>query len=165
MELYGRFVTPGSYLIVEDTNINGHPVLRDFGPGPMEAVSLFLERSSEFQIDRSREKFFLSFNPGGFLKKVGRNGTTGGGLSREITFIGKDETCQEQLSRIMALETEVKEIKNRNRELHSLLMRIEGSAGWKLLQRFRRIKEALLPVGSFMRRQYERRVQRWRAPV
>lgn len=55
LEVYAPLVTPGSYLIVEDTNINGHPVSKSFGPGPMEAVETFLKRSSEFSSDRSRE--------------------------------------------------------------------------------------------------------------
>jgi cephalosporin hydroxylase len=69
LRLYAPLVSPGSYLIVEDTNVNGHPVSRDFGPGPMEAVAEFLRRSEEFSVDRGREKFFLTFNPNGFLRR------------------------------------------------------------------------------------------------
>ena len=58
-------------LIVEDTNINGHPVYEAFGPGPMEAVQDFLKERDDFEVDRSREKFLFSFNPGGWLRKVG----------------------------------------------------------------------------------------------
>jgi len=70
IELYSELVTQGSYLIVEDTNINGHPVSPEFGPGPMEAVQAFLKENNEFAVDREREKFFLSFNPNGYLKKI-----------------------------------------------------------------------------------------------
>jgi cephalosporin hydroxylase len=68
---YAPMVTPGSYLIVEDTNINGHPVNPEFGPGPMEAaVHEFLSESRDFEVDHSREKLLLTFNPGGWLRRV-----------------------------------------------------------------------------------------------
>jgi cephalosporin hydroxylase len=69
LRLYAPLVSSGSYLIVEDSNINGHPVVPDFGPGPAEAVTEFLSETDEFEIDRSREKFFLTFNPSGYLRK------------------------------------------------------------------------------------------------
>jgi cephalosporin hydroxylase len=71
MRLYGPLVTPGSYLVVEDSNINGHPVLPEFGPGPLEAIESFLAESDEFTVDESREKYFLTFNPRGYLRKAG----------------------------------------------------------------------------------------------
>jgi cephalosporin hydroxylase len=69
LRIYAPLVTPGSYVIVEDTNVNGHPVSPEFGPGPMEAVGEFLREAHEFSVDRSQEKFFLTFNPGGYLRR------------------------------------------------------------------------------------------------
>jgi cephalosporin hydroxylase len=69
LHAYAPLVTPGSYLVVEDTNLNGHPVESNHGPGPAEAVEEFLERSDGFVRDESREKFLLTFNPGGYLRK------------------------------------------------------------------------------------------------
>jgi cephalosporin hydroxylase len=69
LRTYSRFVTKGSYLIVEDTVI-GHPVMRDFGDGPMEAVGQFLEENADFAVDKTKEKFYLSFNPGGYLVRT-----------------------------------------------------------------------------------------------
>ena len=69
LRIYSRFVSPGSYLIVEDTNVNGHPAKPEHGPGPMEALEEFLPGTDEFEMDAAREKFFLTFNPRGFLRK------------------------------------------------------------------------------------------------
>lgn len=68
--IYSSFIHPGSYIIVEDTNINGHPVRPDFGQGPHEAVNLFLKEHPSFIQDREREKLFVTFNPGGYLRCV-----------------------------------------------------------------------------------------------
>ncbi len=70
IELYALLVTPGNYLIVEDTNINGNPVLPESGPGPKEAIDDFLQLHSEFIVDRSMEKLLMTFNPGGYLKRI-----------------------------------------------------------------------------------------------
>ncbi|MDF0555970.1 CmcI family methyltransferase [Kamptonema sp. UHCC 0994] len=69
LRLYSPLVTPGSYVIVEDTNINGHPVFPDFGSGPMEAVQAFLSENSSFSLSTDCEKFYFTFNPSGYLKK------------------------------------------------------------------------------------------------
>jgi cephalosporin hydroxylase len=71
LELYSPLVTPGSYLVVEDTIVNGHPVLPDFGPGPMEAVLDFLATDGSFEVDRDMERHFMSFNPNGWLRRRG----------------------------------------------------------------------------------------------
>jgi cephalosporin hydroxylase len=68
IELYSQIVTPGSYLIVEDTNLNGHPI-EIFGPGPFEAVQEFLSKNNKFESDRSRNKFGMTFNPDGYLRR------------------------------------------------------------------------------------------------
>ena len=70
LKLYSELVTPGSYLIVEDTHFNGRPILPKFGPGPFEPVEAFLRTHPNFERDRSREKFGMTFNPGGWLKRV-----------------------------------------------------------------------------------------------
>ncbi len=70
IECYRGLVQVGDYLIVEDTNINGHPTFPEFGPGPMEAVEAFLAESDEFVSDRRCERFLMTLNPKGYLKRV-----------------------------------------------------------------------------------------------
>lgn len=67
---YSELVPVGHYLIVEDTNINGHPVGWQYGPGPAEAVAEFLHHRDDFEVDRRREKHLLTHNPGGYLRRV-----------------------------------------------------------------------------------------------
>jgi cephalosporin hydroxylase len=71
LRLYAPLVTPGSYIVVEDTILNGHPVSPEFGPGPMEATEEFLRAEPSFKSDRSREKLYLTFNPKGYLRRSG----------------------------------------------------------------------------------------------
>jgi cephalosporin hydroxylase len=67
MEAYWPLVGVGCYMIVEDTNFGA--VYPELLPGPAEAVAAFLERHAEFEIDRSREKHGITFNPGGYLRR------------------------------------------------------------------------------------------------
>ena len=43
---------------------------KEYTPGPMVAAQRFLTETDEFELDRSREKFLLTYVPGGFLKRV-----------------------------------------------------------------------------------------------
>lgn len=71
MKLYRQFVGKGSYMVVEDTNINGNPVHKTFGPGPMEAVQAYLEENDDFQDDEAFwRKTLFSHHQYGWLKRV-----------------------------------------------------------------------------------------------
>lgn len=63
---YSDLVAPGSYLIVEDG-------VRDFiagKPGPVMAVNEFMKAHPEFELDPTRERFGLTYNPRGFLRRL-----------------------------------------------------------------------------------------------
>ena len=70
LKAYAPMVNVGSYLIVQDTNVNGHPAAPQFGPGPMEALDEFLASNDQFEIDRDRESLLLTVHPRGYLKRV-----------------------------------------------------------------------------------------------
>ena len=57
------------YVIVEDSNVNGHPVARNWGPGPFEAMDeYFLRYPDDYIRDTEREqKFAFTFATNGFL--------------------------------------------------------------------------------------------------
>lgn len=70
LRAYGPLVPVGGWIVVEDTNVNGHPVLPAWGPGPMEALEAYVAEQHGFLVDRGPEKFMLTSNPRGFLRRV-----------------------------------------------------------------------------------------------
>jgi cephalosporin hydroxylase len=70
LRAYRDIVSVGSLLIVEDTNVNGHPVRPDYGPGPMEALDGFLAANPDYEVDSSYERLMLTMNPRGYLRRV-----------------------------------------------------------------------------------------------
>jgi cephalosporin hydroxylase len=69
MKLLRPLLSAGDYLIVEDSNVNGHPVLPGWGPGPYEAIEAYEhEFPTDYKHDVAREnKFGWTFAPNGFL--------------------------------------------------------------------------------------------------
>ena len=70
LRIYSSLVSKGSYIIVEDTHLNGNPIDPLFGPGPMEAVHEFLKENKNFEIDYTKEKFYMTWNRNGYLKRI-----------------------------------------------------------------------------------------------
>lgn len=71
LQAYAPMVSKGSYLIVEDTHLDGIPTHPEQGPGPTAAVNEFLatEAGKTFEQDFSREALLMTFNPGGWLRR------------------------------------------------------------------------------------------------
>ena len=65
---YAKLVPIGCYVIVEDSNIG--QIRKDLMPGPLEAIETFLAQTDDFEIDHEREKFLITFNPSGYLRRV-----------------------------------------------------------------------------------------------
>jgi len=65
LEKFSSFVTPGQYIIVEDTD-----GWADIGGGPEGAIQKFLSSNKDFVVDESRERYGVSSNLGGYLLKV-----------------------------------------------------------------------------------------------
>ena len=64
---YARLVPVGGYVIVEDSNIG--QIRKDLLPA-RSSIETFLARTDEFEIDRAREKFLITQNPSGYLRRV-----------------------------------------------------------------------------------------------
>jgi len=73
LNIYSALVSKGSYFIVEDGVVDLFRPGGSFGiyphGGPLEAVEEFLKSSNQFVADRERERYLLTCNPHGFLKK------------------------------------------------------------------------------------------------
>ena len=59
MKLLRPLLSTGDYLLVEDSCVNGHPVLPGWGPGPFEAIEAYeREFPNDYTHDVEREKKF-----------------------------------------------------------------------------------------------------------
>lgn len=72
--LYAPMVSVGQYLVVEDTIIDEFrpgDSIGMAGGGPRVAVAKFRNTHPNFVPDASKERYFLTYNRGGWLKRVG----------------------------------------------------------------------------------------------
>jgi cephalosporin hydroxylase len=75
LESYSQFVSVGSYFVVEDGIVDLFHTEDGLGfgeekPGPLAATEEFLKHHPEFIPDMSRERYILTYNPKGFLKRI-----------------------------------------------------------------------------------------------
>ena len=69
-EAFAPLVPVGSYVVMEHTVLNGFPVDASFGPGPHDALRRLMNLHDEFLADSTRERHALTFNQGGFLRRI-----------------------------------------------------------------------------------------------
>jgi cephalosporin hydroxylase len=73
LRAYAALVTPGNYFIVEDGIAD---VLRpgsntgSFWPSALAATEEFLAENPAFEVDDSRERYIITWNPRGYLRRV-----------------------------------------------------------------------------------------------
>ncbi len=69
LEMIRGVTRAGDYVVVEDGNINGHPVMPGWGEGPWEALEEYKARYPDdyFLDEASETKFGWTFAPKGFL--------------------------------------------------------------------------------------------------
>lgn len=74
LRLYASMVSIGSYFIVEDGVVDvfagGVSSLGWTEPGPLVAIREFLEEDTRFVPDLECERYLITYNPRGFLKRV-----------------------------------------------------------------------------------------------
>jgi cephalosporin hydroxylase len=74
-ERYAPMVPAGSYVVVENTVVKGRSTNPASGPGPYEAVDAILARHRDFAADPAAERYTLTLNRGGYLKRIPTTGT------------------------------------------------------------------------------------------
>ena len=67
---YSPLVPVGGYVVVENTIVNGRPVAAGFGAGPLEGVYQLLGTHRDFIIDPTLERYTVTFNRNGYLKRL-----------------------------------------------------------------------------------------------
>ncbi len=69
LKTFNSLVTKGSWFIVEDS-ICHHGLDCGPNPGPYEAIEDFIKENKNFEIDRLKERFLLTWNPKGYLRRI-----------------------------------------------------------------------------------------------
>jgi len=71
LKMYAPLVSRASYVIVEDTHLDGVPTHPEQSAGPMAAVVEFLNQGGarDFEQDLSRETLGITYYPGGWLRR------------------------------------------------------------------------------------------------
>ena len=70
---YSNFVSLNSYIIVDDGIVDLFKPgdgLGQWWDGPLKAVEQFLTEKPNFVVDKDRERYILTYNPKGFLKRI-----------------------------------------------------------------------------------------------
>lgn len=73
LQNYSKFVSVNSYFIVEDGIIDlfkPGDSIGNYREGPLAAVEQFLDKNRDFIVDTERERYILTYNPRGFLKRI-----------------------------------------------------------------------------------------------
>lgn len=68
LDNYKEFVSKGSYFVIEDgiCDVLDLPI----SPGPMKAVESWIKKNPQYEIDRERERYIMTYNPKGYLKRI-----------------------------------------------------------------------------------------------
>ena len=70
LDAYHRFVSPGSFLMVQDGVIDTLPMFAAARPGPLPAIEAFLKTHPEFEVDAERcARFLITHSPKGWLRR------------------------------------------------------------------------------------------------
>jgi cephalosporin hydroxylase len=68
-ERYAPLVPAGSYVVVENTVVKGRSADSASGRGPYDAVEAILTRHDDFVADPAAERYALTLNRGGYLRR------------------------------------------------------------------------------------------------
>jgi cephalosporin hydroxylase len=70
LDAYHSFVTPGSFIHIQDGVIDVQPQFAHARPGPLRAIEAFVAEHPEFEVDLERSgKFLITHHPKGWLRR------------------------------------------------------------------------------------------------
>ncbi len=73
LNAYSGLISKGSYFIIEDGIIDlfrPGDGLGTYWDGPLAAVEAFIKYNTDFIVDKDRERYIMTYNPKGFLKRI-----------------------------------------------------------------------------------------------